>query len=287
MRTRELKDRDSIVLHGLLKYYLKCGHQHIKRARLLDLTGPNGSKMAPATFQRSLKRLESRHVLHCKKIENTTYIIFSIKIVKNSLKKKKENPNLEFQNITEQIEPEAWQSLLAGTANEIAERITSAWGSLENNELRYGEHVTKKAISGIVSLIMSHCFEVFILQKSWNKVRSERKQAIEDLIRAVGRFTKGYPNEEFTMTIYFNGFEQTLDKVSNELYAPIIQEITPFLLMFSEHVLNYRFSKQDKFLLRCSRIDSLSAPARKCFDIFLKRITTLIPKSMYNDELKR
>lgn len=52
--------------------------------------------------------------------------------------------------------------------------------------------------------------------------------------------------------------------------------------MFSERMLNHKFSKQDKFFLKYSRIDRLSSPARKCFDIFMNRMGMLIPKSAYN-----
>jgi hypothetical protein len=283
MRTTNLfRDTDSILLRALVRYHRESKNQEIRRAMLLNLTGPEGDKMAPGTFQRSLNRLENHHILHCNKIGRNTIIVFNIEIVKNTLKKKEEALNLKFQNITEEIEPETWESMSDSAANKITEQITSSWGPSEVSEVRYGESVTKKAISGIVGLIMSRSLEVFILQESWNKVKSERKQAVEDLIRAAGRFTNGYPNERFTITIHFNGFQQTLDKTPNELSAPIIQKIAPYVLMYSEHVLNYRFSKQDKFFLSRSRIDDLSIPARKCFDIFINRVRTLIPKSAYN-----
>lgn len=129
---------------------------------------------------------------------------------------------------------------------------------------------------------MSHSLELLILQDSWNAIKSERKEAIEYLITAVGRFTNGHPNEPFTITIQFNGFQQTLDKVSNELYPVIIQKIAPYVLMFSERVLNHKFSEQDVHFLGLSRVHELSGPSRKCFDIFMNRMSALIPKSVYN-----
>ena len=282
MRTKLIIDGDSIVLKAISDYYTKSKSFEIRRSELLNLTGPAGNKMAPATFDRCLNRLQKSHILNCNKIGRATVIVYNIDIVNSTLKKKNQALHLRFQNIMEGIEPETWESMLDSTINKITEQITSSWGLSEVSELRYGEVATKKAISEIVGLIMSHSFEVFILQDSWNKVKSERKQAVEDLIRAAGRFTDGYPNEPFRITIEFNGFQQTLDKTPNELYAPIIQKSAPYVLMFSEHVLNYRFSKQDKLFLGRSRIDDLSVPARKCFDIFMNRIKNFVPKSVYN-----
>jgi hypothetical protein len=287
MRTKIVLDMDSIVLHALRDYYSKSKSQEIRRAILWSSSNnEKGEEIAPATFQRCIKRLEKLHVLHCNRIANQkfTVIVFNKDMVNITLKRKEEALNLKFQNITEEIEPETWEPIFESTANKIIEQITSSWASLGNNELklRYGESTVKKALCGIASLIMSRSLEVLILQDSWNEIKSERKEAVEDLIRAVGRFTSGYPNEPFTITIQFNGFQKTLAKVSNEIYPSLIQKIAPYLIMFSERVVNHRFSKQDSFFLKRGRIESLSAPARRCFDIFMNRMSTFAPKSAYN-----
>ena len=283
MRTTDLLiDTDSIVLAALLKYHSQSKRQKIRRATLLNLSSSNENGMAPATFQRSLVRLENLHILQCNKIGKSTVIVFSLEMVKNTLEKKKQAQHLKFQNIGNDIEPEIWESMFKSIMDDMIQQISSTWVPSDDSKLRYGDAVTKEALSGIIGLIMSHSLEVFILQDTWNSHKSERKEAIEDLIKAAGKFTRGNPDEPFSITIHFNGFQQTQDKMSNELYHPMIQKIAPYLLMFSEHVLNHRFNKQDKFFLRYSRIDRLSNPARKCFDIFMNRMCILIPNSAYN-----
>jgi hypothetical protein len=275
-----LIDADSIVLKALLKYYSKTKSQKIRRAVLLNLSGSKGSELAPATFQRCLDRLEKIHIINRSKVGRITVIQFRVGMISSTLEKKTKGHNLKFQNLTEEIEPETWESLFESTMDKIIKEVALTWTPHENTDLRYGDTVTKKAMSGIIGMTISHSIELFILQNSWKLPESERKEAIEDLIKAVGKFTKGNPDEPFTITIQFNGMRQTLEKLT-EFYHPMIQKIAPYLLIFSERVLNHRFSQKDKYFLRRSRIDELSSPARKCFDIFMSRISTLIPKSAY------
>lgn len=273
-----LKDNDSTLLEALLNHYSQTKSQEIKRFELLTLSGSEGKEMAPANFQRSLERLENLHIIQRIKVGKGTVITFRVEMVKTTLEKKAQTSN--FQNLTEEIEPEAWELLIESTMNKIIEQVTSTWNTPENSALRYGDIVTKNAISGLVGLIMSNSLELYILQNSWNLRKAERKEAIEDLVKAVGKFTKGNPDEPFTITIQFHGFQQTFDKMA-EYYQPIIHKIAPYLLIFSERVLNHRFSEKDKFFLSRGRIDKLSSPARKCFDIFWSRMRTFIPKSAY------
>jgi hypothetical protein len=197
MRTKIVLDIDSIVLEVLRDYYTESGNQEIRRAVLWTLSNnKKGDEIPPTTIQRSIKRLEKLHIIHCNRLANQkfTVILFNKDMVNITLKKKEEALNLKFQNITEEIEPETLEPIFEGAPNKIIEQIASSWASLGDNEpqLRYGESVTKKAVGGIVGLIMSRSLEVCILQDSWNEVKSERKEAVEDLIRAVGRFTSGY-----------------------------------------------------------------------------------------------
>ena len=209
MRTTNLFiDTDSIVLEALLKYYSQSKSQEIRRATLLNLSGSKENEMAPATFQRSLGRLENLNILQCNKIGRTTAIVFSIEMVNSTLKKKKQAQSLKFQNITEEIEPETWKSMFESTMDKIIKQIASTWTPSDSSVLGYGDAVTKNAISGIIGLIMSHSLEVFILQDSWNSRKSERTEAVQDLIKAAGKFTKGNPDEPFSITIHFNGFQK-------------------------------------------------------------------------------
>jgi len=198
------------------------------------------------------------------------------------LKKKKEALNLKFQNITEEIEPETWESLFEKLVNKNMIQTRSTKSQSHSSHSGYIESLVQNAFSAVWGVVLSRSLELFILQDSWDKVKLERNEAIEELVMAVMRFAVRSPNEPFKMTIEFNGLKQTQKKVTNELYPQIIQKMTQHLMLFSEHVMKHKFSKKDQFYLRHSALHCLSSRSRKCVDIFMDRISEVEPKFVQN-----
>jgi hypothetical protein len=278
MRTNLIIDTESVVLRAISSYYAKSKSQEIRRSELLNLTGPDGNKMAPATFERCLNRLQKSQILNRNKIAKVTVIIFNINMVNSTLKKKNQRLHLRFQSITEEIPPETWESIFETVVNENMKQTASAQSQTQSPHSGYAQSLTANAFSGMSGIVMSRSLELSILQDSWDKVKQVRQEAVVQLIKAVMRFTEGNPNEPFKITIEFNGFSQTRAKVSNELYPQIIQKMAPHLLLFSEHVMKHKFSKKDQLYLRHSQLHCMSSRSRKCVDTFMDSIDKLARK---------
>jgi len=279
MRTKvSVLDWDSIVLQVLKNYHTSSKNEQIRRANLWALSNKQKGDIPPASFQRCLKRLENLHILHCNKIGKTTIIVFNVDTVNSFLKKKEDALVLNFQNLTEEVEPETWESIFETLINKNMSLTSSTPSQSHSSNLGFAQSLIANAYSGMWAIVLSRSLELLILQDSWNKVKLERKEAIEDLIKAVMRFAVGNPDEPFKITVEFNGLAKTRAKASNELYHQIIQKIMPQLLLFSEHIMKHKFSKRDQSYLHQSVLHCLSARSRKCVDTFMDRISELEPK---------
>ena len=186
-----------------------------------------------ATFERGLKRLEKAQVLQCIKHQSgPTIIVFSIYLVNNTLEKKETNSNIEFKKLTEEIDQELWEEMFKDEVEQLIEKISSSRSLMGKPYSQYSNLVERKTIATILGLVMSHSLELFILHPSWHVMKSKRKEAIKQLIKAVVPFFSQNPDERFRITIEFNGIQQTADKLTNELKYPMIERTKPYLLIF-------------------------------------------------------
>jgi hypothetical protein len=120
--------------------------------------------MAPATFERCLKRLEKSHILNRNRIGRAAVIVYNIDVVKSTLKKKQRASHLKFENITEEVAPERWESIFETIINEDMKETGSSRSLLEPRKLRQAQSLTRSAFSGMWGIVMSRSFELFILQ---------------------------------------------------------------------------------------------------------------------------